>query len=119
MPIISDAELVSYLRLSAGDSSTALFASMADELVTEYVGTLTSTPVRVKAIALEVAARAYRNPDGYSSETVDDYTYRRDAATRQAGIYLTATERADLLSLAGGDPSTVYTIPLGGPDVWR
>jgi hypothetical protein len=61
--------------------------------------------VVAKGIALEVVARAYRNPGGYSSETVDDYTYRRDAATRAAGVYLTADERADLLSLNPETPS--------------
>lgn len=57
-----------------------------------------------KGIALEAVARATRNSDGYSSETVDDYTYRRDAATRAAGVYLTADERADLLALAPDGP---------------
>jgi hypothetical protein len=55
--------------------------------------------VIVKGIALEMVARAFRNPGGFSSETVDDYTYRRDGATRSAGVYLTGDERAELLKL--------------------
>ncbi len=65
-----------------------------------------------KGIGLEVAARAYRNADGYSSETVDDYTYRRDADTRAAGVYLTSDERARLVSLTDPPRSRVRSVRL-------
>src|SRR5512139_2477829 len=96
MAIITDAELASYLRLAAVDEAVTLFAGLANGLVGDVVGDLVTVPTRVKVITLEVAARAYRNPNGYSSESIDDYTYRRDAETRQAGVYLTASEAAEL-----------------------
>lgn len=52
-----------------------------------------------KGVALEVAARAFRNAEGYSMESVDDYTYRRDTGTRAPGVYLTGDERATLQKL--------------------
>ena len=114
MPVISDADLASYLRMGSPDATVALFAGMASDLVEDVTGTLGTVPTRVKAIALEVAARAYRNPNGYSSETIDDYTYSRDTDTRQAGVYLTATEAAELATFTGTALSGPFTIPLGG-----
>lgn len=97
MEIIITSELASYLRDDevAGDGAD-LLVELANEVVTERYGETSPVPARVRAITLEVAARAWRNPDGYSSETIDDYTYRRDAETRRAGIYLTAGELAEL-----------------------
>lgn len=112
MDIITDADLASYL----GDDITermSFVRQLANDLVSELLpASFTGRPARLVAITLEVAARAVRNPGGYSSETVDDYTYRRDADTRQAGIYLTASERAEVLGLAGGKASSVRSIRL-------
>lgn len=58
-----------------------------------------ASPV-ARAIALEVAARAYRNAQGYAREQVDDYSYQRPVTTQEAGVYLTEGERAELLRLA-------------------
>lgn len=116
MEIIIDSDLTSYVRLP--DADVALYVELANGIVSELVGDLVEVPTRVRAITLEVAARAFRNPNGYSSETVDDYTYRRDADTRQAGVYLTDSERAELLGMVGGYDRGIYSVPLGGPDVF-
>lgn len=112
MPLIVDAEggiiaatdLASYLRNPSLAEEEALqqIVTLTNGLVGEVVGDLEPVPVRVQAIALEVGARAWRNPEGYSSETIDDYTYRRDADTRRAGVYLTDSERAELQGIVGG-----------------
>ena len=117
MAIITTDDLASYLRDPAvsGDANAVLYVELANGIVEEVTGTLTSVPTRVKAIALEVAARAWRNPNGYSSETIDDYTYRRDADTRQAGVYLTDSERAELVTYGGKTVRRVGTIPLTNP----
>lgn len=115
MAVITAGDLASYLRdpLLATESSLDLIVELANGMVEEVTGPLDPVPTRVRAIALEVAARAWRNPEGYSSETVDDYTYRRDAATRQAGVYLTADERAELQT---ADPvGGMFVIDLGTP----
>lgn len=94
-------ELASYLPETAENEARAqLLMDLTLGLVYSVVpeGIAVNSLV-AKAIGLEVAARAFRNADGYSSETVDDYTYRRDAATRSAGVYLTSEERSTLLGL--------------------
>lgn len=114
MAVITEAELVSYLRLSAPDASTALFVMLTNGLIEDIAGTLTPVPTRVKTIALEVAARAYRNPEGYASESIDDYTYRRPTETRSAGIYLTGAEASELALFGGQATGGPFVISLGG-----
>lgn len=105
--IFAPDDLASYLRLEL-DEAMASLSELANGIVMETIGTLPDVvPVRLKALALEVAARAYRNPSGYSSETIDDYTYRLPADTRHAGVYLTAAERAEIADL-GGHSRRVY-----------
>ncbi|MEQ7847725.1 Gp19/Gp15/Gp42 family protein [Nocardioides kribbensis] len=117
MPIITPTELAAWVD-QPETPNLILKANLADQIVTEAIyptGLPVTIPARVKAIVLEVAARAVRNPNGYSSETVDDYTYRRDADTRQAGIYLTDAERIELLGLTGVQRSGVRSIRLTSP----
>lgn len=116
MAIITDAELASYLEVSVTPSLT-LKVQLANDLVEglPYATPLPSpVPARVRAITFEVAARAVRNANGYSSETIDDYTYRRDPATRSAGVYLTADEHAELLGFGGSSDRGAYTVSLWG-----
>jgi hypothetical protein len=115
--VISADELASYLRNPAlsSDSSFAYIVDLANGLVGDLIGTATTLPIRVKTITLEVAARAWRNPNGYSSETVDDYTYRRDPNTRQAGVYLTDDERGEILQLVGMTGGTAYSVGVPSP----
>lgn len=95
-------ELAAYLPETAENEERALLLSdLAHALIyTIVTPVVANVSLVAKAVGLEVAARAYRNADGYSSETVDDYTYRRDAATRSAGVYVTADERSTLLGLS-------------------
>ena len=115
--IIDLEDLASYLRdPSANDQANALIVELANGIVGEAAPSLVAPfPTRVRAITLEVAARAYRNPNGYSSETVDDYTYRRDADTRAAGVYLTDAERAELGVIAGGGIRHAGSIQVTSP----
>lgn len=100
MDFITEDELVSYLRLDAEAASAdsdllELFVELANGLVSDYLGSPTSMdpiPTRIRTITLEVAARAFRNPEGYASEQIDDYKYTRPSSARAAGIYLTDEE---------------------------
>lgn len=118
MPIITDTELASYLEREVTPNLT-LKANLANDIVEElpYSTPLTEPyPARVRAITLEVAARAVRNPNGYASESGDDYAYRRDPETRQAGVYLTDSERAELLGFGVTKPrGSFYTVGLASP----
>lgn len=71
------------------------------------VATVTATigyptvPAVVKAVALSVAARAYDNPTGLRSESIDDYSVTRAGSDADlAGLTLTDAERAALARLA-------------------
>jgi hypothetical protein len=103
VPIITPTELASYLERDLTENIT-LKATLANDIVAELVypsGLPATIPTRIKTITLEVGARSVRNSNGYSSETIDDYTYRRPDGTREAGIYLTQSERDDLLAALG------------------
>jgi hypothetical protein len=95
-------ELASYLPESAQDQERAeLLRDLTLGLIYSVIPQADAdASIVAKGVALEVASRAFRNIDGISSETVDDYTYRRDAATRSPGVYLTGDERAALLRLS-------------------
>jgi len=99
-------ELASYLQVgSVAPATGGLLQELTEDLVTDVVGVAKANSPRVKPIALEVAARAYRNANGYASETVDDYTYQRASGTQEAGVYLTDSERATLLAVKSGTVS--------------
>lgn len=110
MDIIDSDALASYLRDSDPDwAALDQLVTLANGVVTGVLGDPGGDPsARTTAITLEVAARAYRNPGGYSSETVDDYTYRLPEDARRAGIYLTATEQAELLDIAQPSRATSF-----------
>lgn len=119
---INGGELASYLQVAESSFDGALAVTIANGLVEEVVGSLYPVPSRVKAIALEAAARGVRNPQAYSSVTVgiDDYdkTVRREGAGLTApGFYLTDTERAELASFTGTPRRRVGSIRLGVPRV--
>lgn len=115
MNIISIDELASYLRDETvlESSAAVLIVDLANGIVEDTYGPIVEPPTRLRAITLEVAARAFRNPDGYSSETIDDYTYRRDTETRQAGVYLTPSERAEIVGMTAAVVGGGYTVNLG------
>ena len=116
MPVaITTTDLSSYLRDPQADPDAATVVELANGVVNDVIGDLDPLPTRVTAITLEVAARAWRNPHGYSSETVDDYTYRRDAETRRAGVYLTDDERAELGLMVTPTRGSFFSMPLTSP----
>lgn len=110
MDIITSLDLTSYLREGdVDDTALDLIVDLANGVVSGALGDPTGTPsAQVIAITLEVAARAYRNPGGYSSETIDDYTYRLPEDARRAGIYLTLTEQGELRDILQPSRSSVH-----------
>jgi len=95
-------ELASYPGTEGISEDAALLLSdltfgLIYEVVPAEIAEMSAT---ARSIALEVTARAYRNPNGYAAENVDDYGYRRPTATAGSGVYLTTDERAQLLALS-------------------
>lgn len=48
-------------------------------------------------VVATMAVRVLKNPDGLLTETIDDYTYRRDSAVSAGALYVSADELADLI----------------------
>lgn len=63
----------------------------------------------LKYVEAEAVAARLSNPDGYQSETVDDYTYRYGAETR--GIVI----RDEWWALLAPKRGSFFTIPLVSP----
>lgn len=80
------------------DASELVRGETGRTWVTEPGGTV-SAPAVVVTITLQAALRVVRNPDGYSSETEDGYTYRRPES--ELGLYLTDAEILVLSRYAG------------------
>ena len=66
---------------------------------------LVGTVVMVEANAV---IRKIRNPEGYTSETIDDYTYRYNEQVRRGDIFITDEEWA--LLRPGVRPGGTFTI---------
>lgn len=99
------------------DASTLVRAEAGRDWVAED-GTTVTAPAVVVTVVLGAALRAYRNPDGYSGESVGDYSYQY--ARESTSGYLTSAERTIVLRAAGKLPgSGVYTLrtpsAYGGP----
>ncbi len=92
MAIFTLSELASYLQQDLDTATATLIQTLTDGLIAERAGPV-AVPASsaMKAVALEVAARAYRNPARLSMETIDDYTWRVDNAG-DAGVFLLEDE---------------------------
>ena len=113
-------ELAAYMQVPSVNEDTGnLLLELATGLIEDVYGAALPDPApsRLKRIALEVVKRAYLNPNGYTSETLGEYSYNRGSRNGreldQAGIYLTDAERSAVAS-AGGR-STVRTAQLVQP----
>ncbi|MEW2011423.1 Gp19/Gp15/Gp42 family protein [Microbacterium sp. NPDC078814] len=75
----------------------------------------------VVQVQCAMVLRVVKNPDGYLSEQIDDYQYRRDAAVSAGALYVSDAELA-LLGNAPGAAEGAWTIntrPIGrGPGYW-
>ena len=85
-----------HVRLAYREWSTAAFQG-EPRAVVAYTAGYVAAPAAVRAVALSVAARAYDNPSGLRSESIDDYSATRAGTDDDlAGITLTAAEKAAL-----------------------
>ena len=120
---ISEPDEVAQVQAWLEDVEAEILARIPDlpALITAGVPTV-ATVVRVEANAV---IRKIRNPEGYTSETIDDYTYRYNEQVRRGDIFITDEEWALLLP---GAQSGAWTITPSGarrrdgewahPDVW-
>jgi hypothetical protein len=50
----------------------------------------------VRRVLAAMVLRVLKNPEGYDSETIDDYTYRRNALVSAGLLHVTPDELADI-----------------------
>lgn len=98
---------------------SSLVRQEAGKLWVDTEGALSGVPDVVATVTVTAALRAYRNPDGLSSESIGGvYSYSLGAEA-QAGIYLTDVEaravRAAARGAGGGGAYTVGTPSAYGP----
>lgn len=104
--IIKASDLAFYPGIALSSTETTqLIVDLVNEMIVEITGVLDPVPARVKSLAYTMAARALRNPEGYSSITkqLDDWktTVRREGPEPEGvGVYLSDDERAWLTGLA-------------------
>ena len=120
---ITDSNEIAQVQAWLEDVEAEILARIPDlpALITAGAPTV-ATVVRVEANAV---IRKIRNPEGYTSETIDDYTYRYNEQVRRGDIFITDEEWALLLP---GARSGAWTITPSGarrrdgewvhPDVW-
>ena len=85
-----DAQVQAYL-----DDAWSLLTDRLPSLPTDLdAGTPSAATVR--RVMTAMVKRVMVNPDGLLSETVDDYSYRRDSAVSSGGLYVSADELAAL-----------------------
>jgi hypothetical protein len=120
-------EFASYVQSDVDTATSVLFRTLITGLIEELTGvdyaTTTATST-AKAIGLESAARAYRNPSGLSSTTVaiDDYSrtdrWEQAQLAARLGLYLTAAEKADLQGGAAFTIRPYYEPPTSDLESW-
>lgn len=118
MALFTTAELAAYMQQaeSAVNQQTAeLLLDLTTGLIEDvYGGALPDpVPMRLLRVGLEVAKRAYLNPNGYVSESLGDYSYSRGRGPTQQGVYLTSAERQAIRGAAG--LPTVRSVRLVNP----
>jgi len=93
--------------------ASALIRSEASRDWVDDEGALLDVPAVVESVALSVAYRAFRNPDGVSQTSLGDASVSYDRGSGQAAVYLTRDERRTVRRAAG--TTAVGAIELTSP----
>lgn len=102
---ISDSDEVAQVQAWLDDAEAVVLSRIPDLTDRLTAGTLVvDVLVMVESNAV---IRKIRNPEGYTSETIDDYTYRYNEQVRRGDIFLTADEWALLLP---GSAAGAFTV---------
>jgi hypothetical protein len=111
VPLYTIEEFASYVQSDVDTATATLLRDLTEGVIGDVAGDTwdaSTASVTIKALGLTVAARAYVNPQGWSSMTIDDFTGRRDDAGM--GVYLTAEEAAAIGGAYTGSTTAAFTI---------
>lgn len=111
MALFTRDEFASYLKQDVDNATTDVVLRVASGWLMSVTSQTTwfptwpsPTPDNLFAWALELAAIAYRNPDGVASESIDDYTAVTDRARRKEILLAAAASY-------GGSSAPQYSFP--------
>lgn len=99
----------------ASDASALIRQAAGSDLVDSY-GDL-DAPAGILPVAFRVVQRAIENPLGHDSQTVGNFTWRKETRTGAAAVYLTDEDVSDINAAMGrtGFVSVPYSsFPLPG-----
>lgn len=102
-------DLAVFLGLDADHLDRARAWLVADLAVMRVATVLDPVPEAARPIVLDVAVRAYVNPEGVDVEQVGQVS----RTFRTSGVYLTDRERTDLAALAAGCSGRAFTVTPG------
>lgn len=103
MVTVTPDDLGTYLGVTVDPNRAGLLIGSAVQLCESVV---TPLPDGAEAVVLDVAGRAYTNPQGVQQQTVGPYSAQYGPVS--GGLWLTRGNRSTLRRLAGG--SGVFTI---------
>lgn len=94
-------------RASAAlEDASALVRAEASKTWLDADDNTVTAPAQVITIVVKAALREFRNPDGFTSEQIGDYSYRTD---NTGGVYLTEEERRIVRAAAGASGHGVWS----------
>jgi hypothetical protein len=100
------------------DAASELIRDTAGKTwVVEDTGALENVPRRVASICVEVAYRAFANPEALSQRSIGDSSKSYDRAKREGGeaVYLTKAEEEAIRKAAGSTGSSLTSVTLVSP----
>jgi hypothetical protein len=108
LPLPSVSDLETFLGVTSVDASRGLM--MLTGAYNLCLSVANPLPTSAEIVVLAIAARAFSNPEGITSETVGPYSVQRASG----GLYLTKGDRATLRRLNGGAAAfSIDTLPTG------
>ena len=95
---IADPDEVAQVEAWLDDAEAVILSRIPT--LPDLLGVGAPTVATLVMVESNAVIRKIRNPEGYTSETIDDYTYRYNEQVRRGDIFLT-DEEWSLLSPAG------------------
>lgn len=90
------------------DVSALVRAEAGQNWLSEAHNTTTVTaPPQVVAVVIRAAIREFKNPDGFQTEQLGDYSYRTE---NTSGVYLTEDEKTIIRKAAGLGSAGLWTV---------
>lgn len=91
---------------AALDDASALVRAEARTTWLDAETDAVTAPAQVITIVVKASLREFRNPDGFTSEQLGDYSYRTE---NTGGVYLTEEERRIVRAAAGAASHDVWS----------